>query len=53
MKFEVAIATLENLLKMAALNKRLNKRDMAKEAKSFELCTNIYLMYLCEMTGAK
>ena len=29
-KFDVAIATLENLLKMAVLNKRLNKTDMEK-----------------------
>ena len=29
-KFDVAIATLENLLKMAVLNKRLNKMDMEK-----------------------
>ena len=29
-KFDVAIATLENLLKMALLNKRLNKTDMEK-----------------------
>ena len=29
-KFDVAIATLENLLKMAVLNNRLNKTDMEK-----------------------
>ena len=29
-KFDVAIATLENLLKMAVLKKRLNKTDMEK-----------------------
>ena len=29
-KLDVAIATLENLLKMAALNKRLNKANMEK-----------------------
>ena len=29
-KFDIAIATLENLLKMAVLNKRLNKTDMEK-----------------------
>ena len=29
-KFGVAISTLENLLKMAILNKRLNKTDMEK-----------------------
>ena len=28
--FDVAIATLENLLQMTALNKRLNKTDMEK-----------------------
>ena len=30
MKFDVVIATLENLLNMAVLNKRLNKTDMEK-----------------------
>ena len=30
MKFDVAIATLENLLKMAVLNKRLNKMHKEK-----------------------
>ena len=29
-KFDVVIATLENLLKMAVLKKRLNKTDMEK-----------------------
>ena len=28
--FDVAIATLENLLKIAVLNKHLNKTDMEK-----------------------
>ena len=30
MKFNVAIVTLENLLKKAVLNKRLNKADIEK-----------------------
>ena len=38
---------------MQVLKERLNKTDMEKVGKSFELCPNIYLMYLCEMTGAK
>ena len=29
-KFDVAIATLKNLLKMAVLKERLNKKDMEK-----------------------
>ena len=29
-KFDVAIATLENLLKITVLNKRLSKTDMEK-----------------------
>ena len=45
------IATFKNLLKMAVLKERLNKTGMEKEG--FELSTNVYLMYLYEMTGAK
>ena len=47
-KFDVAIATFENLVKMAVL-----RRTQKRQAKSLELCTNVYLMYLCEVTGAK
>ena len=36
---------------MAILNNRLNKTDM--ENVGFWAITNVYLMYLCEMTGAK
>ena len=36
---------------MAVLKQRLNK-DMEKVGKSLKLCTNAFLMYLCEITGA-
>ena len=38
---------------MAVLKERLNKTDMEKQTSIFELCTNVYLMYVCEITGAK
>ena len=44
---------VKNLLKMAVLKEHLNETNMKRQAKSFELYTNIYLMYLCEMTVAK
>ena len=50
---DVAIATFINLVKTAVLKERLNKTCREKQAKSFEPCINVYLMYLCEMTGAK
>ena len=34
-KFDVAIATFKNLLKMAALKERLNKMDMKNVGKKF------------------
>ena len=53
-KFDVAIATLNDLLKMAELKERLNKTDMEKvRLKVLSYVPNVYLMYLCEMTGAK
>ena len=51
-KFDVAIATIKNLLIMAVLKKCLNKTEMKVTADSFELSTNVYIMYLFEMTGA-
>ena len=41
MKFDVTIATLEDLLKMAVLNKRVNKTDMEKVGLTF------WAMYQC------
>ena len=37
---------------MAVLKKCLNKTEMKVTADSFELSTNVYIMYLFEMTGA-
>ena len=35
--------------------KRASRKDGHEKGrlKKFELCTNVYLMYLCEMTGVK
>ena len=35
------------------LNMTVLKEVLSETAKSFELCTNVYLMYLCEMIRAK
>ena len=46
-KLDVAIATFKNLLKMAVLKECL-RWTWNRQAKRFELCTNVYLMYLWE-----
>ena len=53
-KFDVPIVTFKNLPKMAVLIKRASKNyGHGKGRQCFELCTNVYLMHFCEMTGTK
>ena len=49
--FDVAITTFKCLLNMVVLKECLNRTDMEKVG--FELCTKVYLMYLCRMSVTK